>query len=67
MARMTVNINEGLLVEAQRALGTHGVTETINAAMTAVVQRSALDDFSLAEFDITDDDLAKARQQRGRA
>lgn len=64
MARTTVNIDEGLLAEAQRALGTHGVTETINAAMSAVVQRSALDDFSLNEFDITDDDLAEARQDR---
>lgn len=64
MARTTVNIDQRLLTDAQRVLGTSGVTDTLNAAMAAVVQRAALDDFSLAAFDITDDDLAEARADR---
>jgi Arc/MetJ family transcription regulator len=66
MARTTVNIDEDLLTEAKNALGTKGVTETINAAMADVARRSALADFTVCDFDITDEDLAAARGDRAR-
>lgn len=64
MSRTTVNIDDALLEDAQRLLGTHGVTETINSAMSIVLRRAALDDFSLDAFDIDDADLNEARQDR---
>jgi len=64
MARTTVNIDDALLAEARRVLGTEGVTATINAAMSAVVRRAALDEFTINDFDITDTDLAGSRRDR---
>lgn len=64
MARTTVNIDDSLLSDARRVLGTEGVTDTINAAMTAVVRRAALDQFTINDFDINDADLADARRDR---
>jgi hypothetical protein len=45
-------------------LGTKGVTDTINAAMSAVVRRAALDEFTINDFDITDANLADSRRDR---
>jgi hypothetical protein len=45
-------------------LGTKGVTDTINAAMSVVVRRAALDEFTINDFDITDVDLADSRRNR---
>jgi Arc/MetJ family transcription regulator len=67
MARTTVNIDDVLLSDAQRVLGTKGVTDTINAAMSAVVRRAALDEFTINDFDITDADLADSRRDRATA
>jgi Arc/MetJ family transcription regulator len=64
MARTTVNIDDALLAEARRVLGTEGVTATIHAAMSAVVRRAALDEFTINDFDITDADLADSRRDR---
>lgn len=64
MARTTVNIDDRLLAEAKKALGTRGITETINAAMADVTRRAELASFSVREFDITDEDLAEARSDR---
>lgn len=64
MPRTTVNVDDGLLREAKKALGTRGLTETINAAMEDVVRRAARADFTVLDFDITDDDLAEARTNR---
>ena len=64
MARTTVNIDDALLAEARRVLGTDGVTATINAAMSVVVRRAALDEFTINDFDITDADLADSRRDR---
>jgi hypothetical protein len=44
-------------------LGTKGVTDTINAAMSAVVRRAVLDEFTINDFDITDADLADSRRR----
>lgn len=62
--RTTVNIDGGLLTAAQQALGTSGVTDTVNAAMADVARRAVLATFSINEFDITDGDLAAARRDR---
>lgn len=64
MARTTVNVDDRLLGEASKALGTKGVTRTINAAMADVTRRAELATFSIREFDITDDELAGARRDR---
>jgi Arc/MetJ family transcription regulator len=64
MARTTVNVDETLLAAASEALGTTGVTETVNAALAETVRRARLADFSVAEFDITDEELAEARADR---
>lgn len=64
MTRTTVNIDDAVLSEARRVLGTEGVTDTINAAMAAVVRRAALDQFTINDFDITDADLADSRRDR---
>lgn len=42
MTRTKVNIDEELFGEAQRALGTAGVSATVNAALAAVVRQHAL-------------------------
>lgn len=62
MARTTVNVNEALLDRARRALGTSGLSETLNAALEEVVARDALADFDVADFDITDEDIRPARE-----
>ncbi len=64
MSRTTVNVDDDLLAGAQRALGTTGVSDTINAAMAEITHRAALARFSVRDFDITDDDLAEARADR---
>jgi len=64
VVRTTVNIDETLLAEAKGALGTEGLTETINAAMAEVARRRRLNDFSVRDFDITDVELADARRDR---
>ncbi|WP_041180405.1 type II toxin-antitoxin system VapB family antitoxin [Mycobacterium canetti] len=64
MARTTVNVDDAILEQARVILGTHGVTDTINAAMAAVVRRAALEEFTLHDFDITDADLADSRKDR---
>ncbi|RZS44562.1 VapB protein of antitoxin of type II toxin-antitoxin system [Herbihabitans rhizosphaerae] len=64
MSRTTVNLDDELLSDARRVLGTEGVTETINAAMSEVVRRAALAEFSVNEFDITVSDLADSRGDR---
>lgn len=39
-------------------------TDTINAAMSAVVRRATLDEFTINDFDITDADLTDSRRDR---
>ena len=64
MMRTTVNVDHELLAGAQQALGTTGLSETVNAAMADVARRAALARFSVRDFDITDADLADARADR---
>ncbi len=62
--RTTVNIDAQLLHEAQRTLGTAGVTGTVNAALAAAVRQAHLAAFDVRAFDVTDDDIADARRDR---
>ena len=65
MPRTTVNVDDVLLLRAQDALGTSGVTQTVNAALALAVRRAALASFDVRSFDITDEDLSQARLDRG--
>lgn len=64
MARTTVSVDDELLQEARRALGTTGISDTVNAALAAAVRQAGLAEFDVRLFDITDDDLATARADR---
>lgn len=64
MPRTTVNIDGELLVAARTALGTTGVSDTVNAALAAARRRALLASISVRDFDITDIDLETARADR---
>lgn len=64
MARTTVSVDDELLQEARRALGTTGISDTVNAALAAAVRQAGLAEFDVRLFDITDDELATARAGR---
>lgn len=64
MARTTVNVDMDLLGQAQEALGTSGVTETINAALSAAVRRARLAGFDVRMFNVTSEDIREARGDR---
>lgn len=65
MSRTTVTLDDGLLQDARRLLGTSGVSETVNAALAAAVREARLVSFDVRRFDVTDDDIAAARADRG--
>lgn len=60
--RTTVDVNTSRLERARRALGTKGLSETVNAALEDVASRDELADFDVAEFSVTDDDIRAARE-----
>jgi hypothetical protein len=60
--RTTVNLDEELLDAARRALGTDGVSDTVNAALSDVARRVAIRGFDVRVFDITDEDIAVSRR-----
>lgn len=62
--RTTVDIDPESLDAAKRALGTEGVSETVNAALSDVARRVAIRRFDVALFDVTDEDLALSRKDR---
>ena len=64
MTRTTVTLDEMLLRDAQRVLGTRGISETVNAALAASVRHALIGSFDVRDFDVTDDDLAAARAPR---
>ena len=47
MARTTVDLDEAALAAAQAALGTRGLSATVNGALREVARRSALADFDV--------------------
>ena len=62
--RTTVNIDIASLETARDALGTKGVSETVNRALEEVSRRARLRLFDVRTFDLGDEDIAKARADR---
>lgn len=64
MSRTTVSLDNDLLQDARRLLGTSGISDTVNAALAVAVRQSRLAAFDVRRFEITDDDIATARADR---
>jgi Arc/MetJ family transcription regulator len=65
MARTTVDVDEAALSAAQAALGTSGLSRTVNAALREVARRSALADFDvLRDIDGTPEEVESGREGR---
>jgi hypothetical protein len=62
--RTTVDIDEASLKAARDALGTKGLTETVNRALEEVSRQARLRTFDVRNFDVTDDDIAAGRTDR---
>ncbi len=68
MARTTVDVDETALSAAQTALGTNGLSETVNTALREVARRSVLADFDvLRDIDGTPEEVESGREDRDRA
>jgi Arc/MetJ family transcription regulator len=57
-------LDEELLAEASRVLGTDGPTTTVRAALEAVVRARRLESLATWEIDLTPDDFAQLRSPR---
>jgi len=65
MTRTTVDIDDASLDAARRVLGTRGLSETVNAALSDVVRRRTLASFDvLRDIDGTPDEVAAGRRDR---
>lgn len=65
MSRTTVDIDEQALEAASGALGTSGLSVTVNAALREVARRSALAGFDVnRDFDVTPADIEAGREDR---
>ena len=64
MTRTTVTLDDHLIEDARRLLGTSGISETVNAALAVAVRQARLAAFDVRRFEITDDDIATARADR---
>jgi len=68
MARTTVDVDEAALTAAQAALGTRGLSVTVNTALREVARRSALADFDvLRDINGTPAEVESGRKGRGGA
>jgi Arc/MetJ family transcription regulator len=68
MARTTVDIDPQALEGARAALGTSGLSATVNTALREVARRSALADFDVErDIDGTPDEVATGREGRAPA
>jgi Arc/MetJ family transcription regulator len=68
MARTTVDVDEVALMAAQAALGTSGLTATINAALREIARRSVLADFDVRrDVDGTPGGVEAGRETRDAA
>jgi Arc/MetJ family transcription regulator len=66
VTRTTVDVDEKALIAAQVALGTEGLSATVNAALRDVARRSALADFDvLRDIDGTPEEVQSGRESRG--
>lgn len=64
MTRTTVTLDDDLIQDARRLLGTSGISETVNAALAVAVRQARLAAFDVRQFEITDEDIATARADR---
>ncbi|HWF26057.1 MAG TPA: hypothetical protein VG275_11445 [Solirubrobacteraceae bacterium] len=68
MTRTTVDVDEAALSAAQAALGTDGLSVTVNTALREVARRSVLADFDvLRDIDGTPEEVRSGREGRGGA
>jgi Arc/MetJ family transcription regulator len=66
MARTTVDVDQAALAAAQAALGTDGLSATVNAALREVARRSALADFDVRrDVDGTPTEVESGRRRLG--
>ncbi len=64
MVRTTVDVDQGALDAARRELGTHGLSETVNAALRDAARRRVLADFDvLRDVDGTPAEVAEGRER----
>lgn len=64
MGRTTVDVDERALEAARRALGTAGLSETVNSALRDVARRRALMDFDVVrDIDGTPTEVAAGRER----
>ena len=63
--RHTILIDDNLLEEAPRVLGTHGIRDTVTAALTQSIRRFRLEELrhslGTVELDLTSDELFRLR------
>jgi Arc/MetJ family transcription regulator len=68
MTRTTIDIDKAALSAAQAALGTDGLSTTVNAALREVARRTALADFDvLRDIDGTPGEVESGRKGCGGA
>jgi Arc/MetJ family transcription regulator len=68
MMRTTVDVDQAALAAAQAALGTDGLSTTVNSALREVARRSALADFDVRrDIDGTPSEVESGRKHRGKA
>jgi hypothetical protein len=66
LTRTTVDVDGAALAAARAALGTHGLSATINSALREVARRHAFADFDvLGDIDGTPDEVQSGRTARG--
>ena len=66
MTRTTVDVDQAALAAAQAALGTDGLSATVNTALREVARRSALADFDVRrDIDGTPSEVESGRDRRG--
>ncbi len=66
MARITVDVDDAALAAARAALGTQGLSATINSALREIARRHAPAGFNvLSDIDGTPDEVQSGRTARG--
>jgi Arc/MetJ family transcription regulator len=65
MTRTTVDVDERALAAARAALGTKGLSATVNAALREAARRQALSGFDVVrDIDGTPDEVEAGRRER---
>ena len=59
-----MDVDPDALDAARKALGTRGVSETVNAALADAGRRVTISRFDVRDFDVTDQDIAVSRRDR---